>query len=154
MCQWPGRLACLVAVKYTAEFRRMCRLYEAHSSAPDLQNNIEVALGQFKDKAFMYDINAADTTSDKFVNYIAKYIITLNCYLGAKAYYFKELVEDDKEVTRMTEHVRRAVTDGDNRSHVEPFKTLSIEIHGDVYEYLKVQSTPKTIAQLEMACLF
>ena len=30
----------LGACEYTADFRRMCKLYEAHSSAPDLQTTL------------------------------------------------------------------------------------------------------------------
>ena len=54
----------LGACEYTAE----SSFYEAHSSAPDLQKNIEGISGQFNDKISANDINAADTTSDKFAS--------------------------------------------------------------------------------------
>ena len=45
-------------VKYTKEFRRMCRLLQAHVEnsnleTPNLTKTIGVALGQFKDYVFM-----------------------------------------------------------------------------------------------------
>ena len=53
----------------------MCWLYEAHSSAPDIPKNINMAAGQFMDKVFGDDMNAVDATIDKFarcVNHVAK----------------------------------------------------------------------------------
>ena len=64
----------------------------------------------------MDGINAASDKFARCVNHVAQEVITLNYYLGAKAYYFKKIVEGDEEVTRLAEGIRRSVVDRDNKS--------------------------------------
>ena len=54
----------------------------------------------------------------------------------------------------MTESVKRSIVDRDNKSYAKAFKNLSIEMNGDVFEFLKVHQNPKTMVQLEMVYLF
>ena len=73
---------------------------------------------------FMDSANAANDISDKFarcLSHVAKKVIALHCYLGAKAYHFKKLVEGDEEVTRLTESVKISIVDRDNKSYLKVF---------------------------------
>ena len=50
------------------------------------------------------------------VNHVAKEVIALHCYLGAKAYHFKKIVEVDVKVTRLSESIQRSIVERDNKS--------------------------------------
>ena len=68
---------------------------------------------------FMDGVNAANDISDKFarcVNHVAKEVIPLSCYVGAKAYHFNKISKRDKELTILTESVKRSIIDRDNKS--------------------------------------
>ena len=80
-------------VEYSTEFRRMCKLLEAHVDnlnleTPNLVKSIEVALKQFPDSMFTDAVNSAKDTPYKFariVNHVAKEMVGLYSYLGPKA---------------------------------------------------------------------
>ena len=102
-------------------------------------------------------VHAAKDIPDKFarvVNHVAKEVVALSSYLGPKAYHFKKIVEGDEAITTMTEFVNRSMMDWDKRSYAKAFKSLSIELDGDIHEFLKVHQSSMKVRQPELVCLF
>ena len=127
------------------------------SQKPSLTEMIRITLGQFNNEMFVKSIDSAVDTTDKFarvINYVAQEVVSLYSYLGSKAYHFKRIIEENDKLEKITEDIKRSLNSRDKKNYRDALKKLSVDMHEEVLDFLKIHQTPRTASHFEIVQLF